>query len=145
MNQLRIFFLTFGLANLGLILYGLLVLIFPENSMDAYFGLVYLYPEDILFSTRFLSAVFRLLALYNLILGGVGSVLLWQYRTHKQPWMAYTVIGLTLLAYLGPIIFTDTFGEVGAYEVMEHALFLLMLASGISMWKGAKEAEYGWF
>lgn len=145
MNQLRIFFLTFGLACLGLILYGLIVLALPENSSDVYFGLVFLFPEDVLYSTRYFSAVFRLLALYNLILGCVGSVLLWQYRVHKQPWMAYTVIGLTLLAYLGLILFIDIFGAVGVYEVIGHALFVLMVISGISMWKGAKEAEFGWF
>ncbi|HNB54011.1 MAG TPA: hypothetical protein PK530_18835 [Anaerolineales bacterium] len=144
MNQLRIFFLTFGLASLGLILYGLIGLAFPVNSMSISFGVIYLYPYDLLL-TRFLTAVFRLLAFYSLILGGVGSVLLWQYRKHKQPWMAYTVIGMTILAYLGLIIFTDAFKAVELYEVMAHILFLLMLISGISMWKGAKEAEFGWF
>lgn len=97
MNQLRIFFLTFGLACLGLIVNGLIVLAFPVNSKEISFGLVYLYPYDLLL-TRFLSAVFRLLALYNLIFGGVGGVLLWQYRMHKQPWIAYPP-GLSWLAH----------------------------------------------
>jgi hypothetical protein len=138
MTKTRVFFVVYGIANASLIMYGLLALITPNILMESFSAHVYLFPENAVKAASYLSALFRLLGFLNLILGMAGSLLLWQYRIKQQAWIAYTAIAITNLSYLGPIIFDNTAGNIGPFEVIEHIIFAAMIMSGLVMSRGLK-------
>jgi hypothetical protein len=132
-HPLLFFVIVYAIANAGLILYGLLALARPNLLLESFSVHVYRFPPDATFAVRYLSALFRLLGLFNLILGVLGLFLLWRYRINHQPWLVYTVIALTVFSYLGPIILDNTVGNIGFFEIIEHIIFIIMFLSAISL------------
>src|SRR6266536_5966305 len=119
MIKLRTFFIIYGIANAGLILYGALALLNPNILFESFSVHVYQFPPNANLAVGYLLAVFRLLGLYNLILGVVGLFLLWRYRINHQIWLIYTVIAITVFSYLGPIILDNSVGNIGFFEIIE--------------------------
>jgi len=130
-RRTRIFYGTFGAANLGLVLYGLLALLNPRILTDSFSARVYQFPPEAFAALAYLAALFRLLGFFNLLAGGLGLWLLWQHGRIPQPWLERTVITVSLLAYLAPVIFDNTVGHIGFFEILEHLLFVAMLAVGM--------------
>jgi hypothetical protein len=96
---------------------------------------VYRFPDSAGNAVEYLLALYRLLGFFNLLLGLAGLALLWQYQHQPQPWVAYLVFTLTILAYLGPIVFDNTVGAIGFFEILEHILFVAMVLVGISVFR----------
>lgn len=130
-RRTRIFYGTFGAANLGLVFYGLLALLNPQILTDSFSARVYQFPLEASAALAYLAALFRLLGFFNLLAGSLGLWLLWQHGRNPQAWLERTVITVSLLAYLAPIIFDNTVGHIGFFEILEHLLFVAMLAVGM--------------
>lgn len=128
--RVRLFFITYGAAGLGIIAYGLLALLNPDILLDSFSRHVYRFP---IATADYLSALFRLLGFFNLVLGVFGLILLRQYGIRRQTWILQVAIACPFLAYLGPIIFDNTVGNIGAFEIVEHILFAAMILSGVTM------------
>jgi hypothetical protein len=128
----HIFCGTFGAANLGLILYGLLALLNPQILTDSFSARVHQFPPEAYAALTYLAALFRLLGFFNLLVGSLGLWLLWKCWHNPQPWLERTVMTVSLLAYLAPVIFDNTVGHIGFFEIVEHLLFAVMLAVAIS-------------
>jgi hypothetical protein len=126
----RIFFITYGLANLGLILYGILAIVVPDILFETFSLHVYQFPEDATIAIQYLSALFRLLGFFNFIVGSIGLVMLRRYQIDPQRWILYLVTASSLITYLGPITFDNTVGHIGFFEIVEHILFIGMIFSG---------------
>ena len=135
---LRIFFITYGAANVSLILYGILALWRPGILLESFLLHVYQFPRTATAAMDYLSALFRLLGFFNLLPGLLGLILLRQYRFNRQQWVLHVVMASSLLAYLGPIVFDNTVGEIGFFEILEHALFVAMILVGIPLLRGIK-------
>jgi hypothetical protein len=135
----RFFFIAYGLANLGLVLYGLLALFQPGILLEPFSLYVYEFPIEAAGAVRYLAALFRLLGAFNLLLGGLGLSLLWQHRLNQQKWILFTVMASSLLSYIAPIVFDNTVGHIGFFEILEHTLFVAMIAAGIIMLRGGHD------
>jgi hypothetical protein len=131
MLKSRIFLLVYGIANLGLVLYGLLALVNPGILLEPFFSYVYQFPGEASVAVTYLAALFRLLGFFNLILGGIGLALLWRFRATQQTWILRLVMISSLLSYIGPVVFDNTVGHIGFFEIIEHILFFAMILSGI--------------
>jgi len=131
--RVRFFFITYVAANLSILAYGVLALLKPGILLDPFLLHVYQFPRDANTAVGYLSALFRLLGFFNLILGILGLTLLWQYGISRQRWILQVVIASSLLAYLGPIVFDNTVGDIGIFEIIEHILFAAMILSGVIM------------
>jgi len=129
------FCIVFGIANLGLFLYGLLALFQPGILYETFARQVDQFPADAQAAAGYLLALYRLLGFFNLLVGLAGLGLLWRFSIEPQPWLAWFVIGLSLLAYLAPLVFDNTVGEIGFFEVIEHILFAAMLVVGLARLK----------
>lgn len=132
MTKNRLFFIIFGVANLGLLFYGLLALTMPGILYESFSQHVYQFPDSAGLAVGYLRALYRLLGFFNLLLGLTGLFLLWRYQINPQSWVAYLVIALPILAYLAPIVFDNTVGSIGFFEILEHILFVIMVLAGIS-------------
>jgi len=64
-------------------------------------------------------------------LGITGVLLLWRYKIDNQPWQLYSIIVISSLAYLGPIVFDNMVGTIGFFEMIEHVIFAAMILSAI--------------
>lgn len=137
----RIFYGTFGAANLGLILYGLLALFNPQILTDSFSVRIYQFPPEASAALAYLEALFRLLGFFNLLAGSLGLWFLWRYRRNPQAWLAGTVITVSLLAYLAPVIFDNTVGHIGFFEIVEHLLFAAMFTVGVLHLFQRKDAD----
>jgi len=137
----RIFFITYVAANLSLVAYAVLTLINPAILVDSFLQRVYALPPEATTAVDYLAALFRLLGFFNLILGSLGLLLLRQYGLGRQRWIVHVVIASSLLAYLGPIVFDNTVGHIGVFEIIELALFIAMILSGILMLAGREQAR----
>ena len=126
----RLFYGTFGAANLSLVLYGLLALLNPQILTDFFSEHVYRFPADASSALTYLAALFCLLGFFNVLVGSLGLWLLWHYRLNPQPWLKRTVMMVSLLTYLCPVIFNNTVGYIGFFEILEHLLFAAILAVG---------------
>ena len=133
MNKLRFFLFTFGLANAGLILYGLLAMFSPDALIETFTSSVYQFPTDAAPALTYLAALFRLLGFLNLILGITGLILLWRFWNNREPWLKVSIISISMLSYLGPIIFDNTVGSIGVFEFIKHLLFSGMLLSALTI------------
>lgn len=134
--KLRVIFLiTFAVANLSLVLYGIFALISPEVLLEPFSQHVYQFPAAATNAIAYLDALFRLLGFFNIIPGMFGLVLLDRLRASWQAWILRTVIVSTALAYLGPIVFDNTVGSIGVFEIGEHILFLLVIILGAILWR----------
>jgi hypothetical protein len=136
MDKHRIFFFTFGIANAGLFLYGILALVNPGVLVHSFSLYVYQFPDEAFEAVNYLAALYRLLGFFNLLLGGLSFVLLWQFRISRQTWILLTIMITSLLSYLGPIMFDNISGHIGTFEIIEHILFIAMILSGIIMMRG---------
>ena len=134
----RFFFITYGVANVSLVVYGALALVKPRVLLEPFALHVYQFPHTATAAVAYLAALFRLLGFFNLILGLLGLILLRRYGRSRQRWIVQVVIGSSLLSYLGPIVFDNTVGNIGLFEVIEHVLFVTMLVSGILMLRERK-------
>ena len=130
------FFVVYVAANLGLVLYGVLALVTPGILLESFSVHVYQFPEDAARATAYLEALFRLLGLLNIIPGMLGLLLLRRLRMSWQPWILRVVIVSTVFAYLGPIVFDNTVGSIGPFEIVEHVLFALVVVLGLIMLRG---------
>ena len=131
--KLRFFFVIYTVANLSLLAYGILALLNPGILLNSFSRHVYQFPEGTVAAMNYLAALFRLLGFFNLIMGILGLVLLWQFRISREIWILQVVIASSLLAYLGPIVFDNTVGSIGVFELIEHILFGAMILSGAIM------------
>lgn len=124
----------FGAANLSLVLYGILVLLRPGILLETFSLNVYQFPVDATRATAYLAGLFRLLGFFNIIPGLLGLLLMYRLRTLWQAWILRTAILLTFFAYLGPIVFDNTVGNVGFFEIVELVIFALVIMFGIVIW-----------
>lgn len=85
MSNERLFFITFGAANLGLLLYGLLGLILPGTLLDTFSQRVYRFPAEADAAAGYLLALYRLLGFFNLLIGSANLFLLWQFQLIGRP------------------------------------------------------------
>jgi hypothetical protein len=131
----RFFFVVYVAANLGLVLYGSLALVMPSILLDAFSLRVYHFPTDATRATVYLAALFRLLGFFNIIPGMLGLLILHRLMVARETWMRRVVIVSTALAYLGPIVFDNTVGYIGFFEIVEHILFGSVIILGIIMWR----------
>lgn len=131
--KLRFFLITYGIANAGLVIYGLLALALPGMLLDPFLRQVYRFPDEATTAVAYMAALFRLLGFLNAILGLLGLILLQRYRRSHQMWLVQIVIGVSLLSYLGPVVFDNTVGSIGVFELIEHILFGAMIVSGMIM------------
>jgi len=129
----RFFFITYAAANLSLVLYGALTLVTPGILFEPFSLHVYEFPKDAARAAAYLTALFRLLGFFNLVLGALGLLLLRRFRLAPQTWPLRIVVVSTALAYLGPIVFDNTVGSIGFFEVVEHILFALVIILGVVM------------
>jgi hypothetical protein len=132
MANKRLFFIIFGVANFSLLLYGLLALTMPGILYESFSQYVYRFPDSDYLAIGYLQALYRLLGFFNLLVGLTGLFLLWRYHRSPQPWIAYLAMALSMLAYLAPIVFDNTVGHIGFFEILEHILFGSMVITGIS-------------
>jgi hypothetical protein len=131
----RFFFITYVAGNLGVIVYGMMALLMPSILLEAFTLHVYQFPDEAITATTYLAALFRLLGFLNAILGLFGLLLLQRYRIDRRTWILRLVIAVSLLAYVGPIVFDNTVGSIGFFEIVEHILFALMVLSGAIMYR----------
>ena len=131
----RFFFVVYMTANLGLVLYGVLALMIPGILLEPFSSHVYQSSEEATRATAYLEALFRLLGFLNIIPGMLGLLLLRQLRMSWQAWILRSVIVSTTSAYLGPIIFDNTVGSIGPFEIVEHVLFAWVVILGLSLWR----------
>ena len=68
MMRLRIFFVIYAPANLGFLAYGVLALLNPGALLDSFTVRVYVFPKDATTAVNHLTALFRLVGLFNVIL-----------------------------------------------------------------------------
>lgn len=118
---------------MSLILYGLLALMMPNILLEPFAEHVYRFPDDAAKAAAYLAALFRLLGFFNLILGTVGLLILHRFRVTRQEWLLKIVIFSTAIAYIGPIVFDNTVGSIGMFEIVEHILFVSVVIVGLIM------------
>jgi len=51
------------------------------------------------------------------------------------------VIALTALSYIGPVVFDNTVGTIGFFEILEHIIFTLIVIVGFVMFKEKNEGS----
>ena len=132
-SRQKFFFIIYITANLCIVVYGVLALLTPSILLEPFSLHVYRFPDDAHIAVGYLAALFRLLGFFNLILGVLGLLLLRRYIISRQTWILRIVITASLLSYLGPIVFDNTVGSIGFFEIIEHILFAAMVLSGITM------------
>jgi hypothetical protein len=103
----------------------------PQVLTDSFSAHVYRFPADSSSALTYLAALFRLLGFSNVLVGSLGLWLLWHHHLNPQPWLERTVMMVSLPAYLAPVIFDNTVGHIGFFEILEHLLFAAMLAVGL--------------
>jgi len=131
----RIFFAVYVAANLGLVLYGILALVKPGILLDPFLLNVYQFPPEAAKAIAYLESLFRLLGFFNLIPGLLGLFLLRRLRISWQTWILRPIVLSTTFAFLGPIVFDNTVGSIGFFEIVEHILFALAVILGLVLWR----------
>lgn len=127
------FLISYAAANLGLIGYGLLLLLAPGTLLATAEAIPAGLPEASA-AGGYLAGLVRLLGYLNLVLGTMGVLLLLGLRSGAPRRLVRILVVSTNLAYLGPIVFDNTVGVVGPFEVVELALFAATLTTGILSW-----------
>lgn len=137
----RIFCITYAVANLGLLAYGLLALIKPDILLETFLAHIYQFPPEASHATTYLSGLYRLVGYFNIILGAVGVLILYRYWDTRQSWYLKIVTVSTILSYLGPVVFDNTLGRIGFFEILEHIILAIILMTGfIMLRKGNRKA-----
>lgn len=129
----KAFSFTYALANSGLLLYGIMVLFSPNILLDIFSQYVYDFPRDATNAIAYQSALFRLLGYFNILVGMLGLLFLRQWMVQHEKWIVRSLIVLTTLAYLGPIVFDNTVGHIGIFEIIEHVLLVAVVLTGFPM------------
>jgi hypothetical protein len=129
----RIFLITYTAANVGLIAYGILALINPDILLETFLAHVYHFPPGASNAITYISGLFRLIGYFNIIPGVIGLLILYRYWTSRETWYLKMVVGSTILAYIGPIVFDNTVGTIGFFEILEHILIVMILIIGFIM------------
>ncbi len=132
-SKSKAFLLTYATANLGLIIYGVMAGLAPNVLLDTFSQYVYEFPTGATIAIAYQLALFRLLGYFNLLLGALGLLLLWRWTVQRDLWLMISLIGLTTLSYLGPIVLDNTVGHIGVFEVIELVLFVAAVFSGFLM------------
>ena len=125
--RVRIFFVAFAGANLGLVLYGAMGLARPDVLLSGFTLHVFELPATETGALAYLAGLFRLLGFFNLLLGSVGLYLLVRCARGAEPWVYRLLVGTSMLSYAAPILFDLTVGTMGPFEVVEIVLFAAML------------------
>lgn len=128
----RIFVITLAVANLSLILYGVSAIVEPGILLEPFSAHVYQFPAEATGATNYLAALYRLIGYFNIVPGVFGLILLSRYWATRQAWYARLVVASTALTYVGPVVFDNTAGTIGFFEILEHVLFALVLIVGFS-------------
>ena len=131
----RIFFTTYIAANVGLILYGIIALLQPDILLPPFLAHVYQFSPGAADGMAYLSGLYRLLGYFNILPGVFGLLMLYRYGVTREGWYLKIVVVSTILTYLGPVVFDNTIGKIGFFEVLEHVLFVMILISGFMMLK----------
>ena len=131
----RLGFIVFVVANVSLVLYGALALMWPGMLLDPFLRHIYRFPAEATRATEYLKALFRLLGFFNGLLGAASLLLLHRWRFSQEKGLLRAIIVTTALAYLAPIVFDNTVGSIGGIEIVEHILFALMILLGIFLWR----------
>lgn len=126
-----LFFMTFGLANLSLVVYRVQVPMTPDPSLKPFLGDLYRLVDETTLAASQLAGVFRSLGFFTLVLSLFGLQSLWRSWVGRQPWVLWVVMASAVLAYLGSIGFHKPIGNIGPFEITEQALFLPILVSGL--------------
>jgi deazaflavin-dependent oxidoreductase (nitroreductase family) len=129
----RIFFATYTAANIGLVFYGLLVLIKPEILLEPFTANIYQFPAEAAVATTYLSALYQLLGYFNIIPGILGMLILYRYSVTRHEWNIKLIVASTTLSYIGPVVFDNTVGTIGFFEILEHIIFALVVVVGFIM------------
>jgi hypothetical protein len=129
----KAFLFIYTTANLGLIIYGVMAGIVPNVLLNAFSQYVYKFPTDATTAIAYQLALFRLLGYFNLLLGALGLLLLWRWMVQRELWLMMSLIALTTLSYLGPVVLDNTVGHIGIFEVIELVLFVAAVFSGFLM------------
>lgn len=132
-SKSRAFLFTYATASLGLIIYGVMAGLAPNVLLDVFSQYVYEFPTGATTAIAYQLALFRLLGYFNLLLGALGLLLLWRWMVQRDLWLMMSLIALTTLSYLGPLILDNTVGHIGIFEVVELVLFVAAVISGILM------------
>ncbi len=135
MTRSRLFFISYAAANGSLVLYGLLALLMPAILLEPFSEHVYQFPADATRAVTYLAALFRLLGFFNILLGALGLLILRRYQVTGRRWHLKVVIVFTVLAYVGPVVFDNTVGSIGFFEILEHILFAAVVVFGLVMWR----------
>jgi hypothetical protein len=94
---------------------------------------VYRFPHQAAGAAAFLNAMFGLLGYFNLLRGILGVILLWRWANSQGTWILLTVPLLTFFSYLGPIVFDNTVGHIGTFDILEHIIFVAVIFTGLIM------------
>jgi len=129
----RIYLTTFAIANLGLIVYGVMALLKPEILLETFTTHIYQFPSGAAAAVTYQSALYRLLGYLNIIPGVLGLMFLRHYQLTGRKWFLKAVVASTAFTYLGPIVFDNTVGTIGFFEIIEHILFALIVIMGFGM------------
>ncbi|MGW8143948.1 MAG: hypothetical protein ACWGN2_06100 [Anaerolineales bacterium] len=135
----RFFFSTYTAANLSLIAYGIMALIQPGVLLQPFSENVYQFPVEAANAITYLSGLYRLIGYFNILPGLLGLIILYRYWVTRGGWYLQLVIGTTCLAYLGPVVFDNTVGTIGFFEILEHVVFGMVLISGLIMIIGGRQ------
>jgi hypothetical protein len=127
------FLITYLAANVGLIAYGILALVQPGILLEPFNTHVYQFPVEAEIPITYLSGLYRLIGYLNIIPGVLGLLILHRYWVTRLGRYLKMVIAITILTYLGPIVFDNTVGTIGFFEIFEHILFGMILISGLMM------------
>ena len=139
----RFFFITYAVANIGLIAYGVMALLQPGILLEPFNNHVYQFPAEATNAITYLSGLYRLLGYFNIIPGMLSLLILYRYWVRREGWYLHMVIAATSLSYLGPVVFDNTVGTIGFFEILEHVLFGLILFAGLMMIIGARHIPSG--
>lgn len=131
----RFFFITYLSANLSLVLYGIIALTMPGILLDSFSLRVYQFPADATRATAYLAGLFRLVGFFNIIPGLLGLLFLYRLALARETWIRRAAIISTAFAYLGPIVFDNTVGYIGLFEIVEHVLFVWVIIFGLLLWR----------
>lgn len=141
----RFFFITYAMANVGLVVYGLMALVKPEILLEPFLANVYQFPPEGINAVLYISGLYRLLGYFNIIPGALGLLILHRYWLTRGGWYLRIVIASTFLAYLGPVVFDNTIGTIGFFEILEHVIFVMILIAGLTMLvRGEEETHHGY-
>ncbi len=133
----RVFLTVYSITNTGLMPYGLLLLWMPAVLLTSLSLAITRFPDSDFWIDRLLP-LFRLLGYLNLLLGAVGLFLILCYQVSGQPGLGYAVVAFSILAYLGPIVYDNTAGTLGPFEILELIIFTAMILSGLTIIKEFK-------